>query len=234
MLTTFGSLGDLHPYIAVAEELGKRGHHAVIATTRHYQQRIEARGISFHAVRPDGPDIEADHDAMRRIMDPQKGSEYIVREVLMPVVHESYEDILAVARGADLLVSHVLTYATRLVAEKTGIPWASSFLQPLGFLSAYDPPVLPQVPFLSKLRFLGQAFHRPLFWLAKRSCRSWGEPWHRLRAESGLPPTSQHPLFEGLYSPSLILAMFSPLFAAKQPDWPARTVLSGFPFFVSR
>lgn len=231
VLTTFGSLGDLHPYIAVALGLQARGHEAAIATTRHYRQRVEARGIGFHAVRPAGPDLDADHDAMRRIMDPQKGSEYVVRELMMPALRESYEDILEAAQGADLLVSHVLTYATRLVAEKKGIPWASSFLQPLGFFSADDPPVLPQVPFLSKLRFLGPAFHRPLFWLAKRSCRSWGEPWHRLRAEIGLPPTSANPLFEGLYSPSLILAMFSPLFAAEQPDWPPRTVLSGFPFF---
>ena len=173
VLTTFGSLGDLHPYIAVALGLQARGHEAIIATTRHYRQRIEARGIGFHAVRPDGPDLDADRDAMRRIMDSRKGTEFVVRELLMPALRESYEDVLAAAQGADLLVSHVLTYATRLVAEKTGIPWACSFLQPLGFFSAYDPPVLPQVPFLSKLRFLGPAFHRPLFWLAKRSCRSW-------------------------------------------------------------
>ena len=51
VLTTFGSLGDLHPYIAVALGLQARGHEAVIATTRHYRQRIEAQGIGFHAVR---------------------------------------------------------------------------------------------------------------------------------------------------------------------------------------
>jgi len=230
VLTTFGSLGDLYPYIAVALGLQARGHEAVIATTRHYQKKIEARGIGFHAVRPDGPDLDTDRDAMRRIMDSRKGSEYVVRELLMPSLQESYEDILAAAQGADLIVSHVLTYATRLIAEKKSIPWAASFLQPLGFFSAYDPPVLPQVQFLSKLRILGPAFHRPLFWLAKRSCRSWGEPWHRLRTAIGLPPTSANPLFEGLYAPSLILAMFSQLFAVKQPDWPPQTVLCGFPF----
>ncbi|HBI42428.1 MAG TPA: glycosyltransferase [Planctomycetales bacterium] len=230
VLTTFGSLGDLHPYIAVALGLQARGHEAVIATTRHYQQRIEARGIGFHAVRPDGPDLDADRDAMRRIMDPYKGSEYVIRELMMSALQESYEDILAAAQGADLLVSHILTYATRLAAEKKGIPWAASFLQPLGFFSAYDPPVLPQLPFLSKFRFLGPAFHRSLFWLAKRSCRSWGEPWRRLRAEIHLPPTLENPLFEGQHSPSLVLAMFSQLFAAKQPDWPPQTVVSGFPF----
>ena len=71
--------------------------------------------------------------------------------------------------GRGPIVSHVLTYAARLVAEKKGIPWACSFLQPLGFFSAYDPPVLPQIPFLSKLRFLGPAFHRPLFRLQSRA-----------------------------------------------------------------
>ncbi len=230
VLTTFGSLGDLHPYIALAQGLQARGHEAIIATTRHYRQRIEARGIGFHAVRPDGPDLDADHDLMRRIMDARKGSEFVIRKLLMPVLHESYEDVLAAAEGADLLISHVLTYSTRLVAEKKGLPWAACFLQPLGFFSADDPPVLPQIPLLSKLRFLGPGFHRSLFGLAKWSCRSWGEPWHRLRAEIGLPPTSENPLFEGVYSPTLTLAMFSHLFAGKQPDWPSQTAVTGFPF----
>ena len=231
VLTTFGSLGDLYPYITIAQGLQARGHEAVIATTRHYRQQIEARGIGFHAVRPDGPDLNTDRAAMRRVMDARKGTEYVVRELLMPALQQSYEDLLGAAQGADLLVSHVLTYAARLVAEKNGMPWASAFLQPLGFFSAYDPPVLPQMPFLAKLRFLGSAFHRPFFGLAKWSCRSWGAPWYELRAALGLPPTADHPLFEGLYSPSLVLALFSPLFAGKQPDWPRQTVVTGFPFF---
>jgi len=230
ILTTFGSLGDLHPYIAVALGLKARGHEVVIATTRHHEQRIERRGIGFHPVRPAGPNLDDYRDAMRRIMDPHKGSEYVIRELVMPALRDTYEDLLEAAQGADLLTSHVLTYATRLVAEKKGVPWVATFLQPLGFFSAYDPPVLPQIPFLSKLRFLGPAFHRLLFGLAKWSCRSWAEPWHQLRAQIGLPATWENPLFEGLYAPSLVLAMFSPVFADKQRDWPPQTVVSGFPF----
>jgi UDP:flavonoid glycosyltransferase YjiC (YdhE family) len=231
VLTTFGSLGDLYPYIALAQGLQARGHEAVIATTSRYREKIEARGIGFRAVRPDGPDLDADRDTMRRIMDPWGGSEFVIRKLMMPALRESYVDLMVAAQGADLLVSHVLTYAARLVVEKQGIPWVSTFLQPLGLFSACDPPVFPQIPFLAKFRFLGRTFHRSFFWLAKRSCRSWGEPWRRLRAEIGLPPTSDNPLFEGLYSPSMVLAMFSPLFAAKQPDWPSQTLVSGFPFF---
>lgn len=234
LLTTFGSLGDLYPFIALALELQARGHQATIATTRHYRQKIESRGIGFHAVRPDGPDPQLNDDMLRRIMDRRKGSEYVIRRLMMPAIRESYEDLMAAADGADVLVGHVLTYAARLVAEKRCIPWATTFLQPLGFFSAHDPPVLPQVPFLSRLRFLGRGFHQPLFALAKRSCRSWSEPWRRLRLEAGLPPTSDDPLFEGLNSPSLVLAMFSRLFADKQPDWPPQTVVTGFPYLEDR
>ncbi len=231
VLTTFGSLGDLHPYIAVALGLKEHGHEAVIATYGSYRQKIEALGIGFRAVRPDLPDPEADPELMRRSMNRRTGSEFVIRQLMMAVLRESYEDTLAAAEGADLLVSHFLTFTTRLVAEKKGIPWASTNLQPLSFLSVHDPPVFPQVPFLAKLRFLGPAFHRLLFRYGKWSTRSWFEPWHRLRAEVGLPPASDSPLFEGQHSASLVLAMFSTMLADKQPDWPPRTVITGFPLY---
>jgi UDP:flavonoid glycosyltransferase YjiC (YdhE family) len=168
---------------------------------------------------------------MRRSMDPRTGSEFVIRQLMMSVVRESYEDTLAAAEGADLLVSHLLTFTTPLVAEKKGIPWVSTNLQPLGFLSVHDPPVFPQVPLLSKLRFLGPTFHGLFFRCAKWSARSWFEPWHRLRAELGLPPTSYSPLFEGQHSASLVLALFSKLLADRQPDWPPQTVITGFPLY---
>jgi UDP:flavonoid glycosyltransferase YjiC (YdhE family) len=230
LLTTFGSLGDLHPYVAVALGLQSRGHEAVIATSGFYRQKIEGLGIGFRLVRPDKPDFEADPDLMRRIMDRRQGTETVIK-FMMPVLRQSYEDTLAAAAGADLLVSHSLTFTTRLVSEKTGIPWASTLLQPIGFMSVYDPPVLPVGSFLSKLRFLGPTFHRLLFGLGMWSVRSWCEPWHCLRAELGLPPTPANPLFEGQHARSLVLALFSKVFAAKQPDWPTQTILTGFPFY---
>jgi rhamnosyltransferase subunit B len=117
VLTTFGSLGDLHPYIAVALGLKERGHEAVIATYGSYRQKIEALGIGFRAVRPDLPDPEADPELMRRSMDRRTGSEFVIRQLMMSVLRESYEDTLAAAEGADLLLSHTLTFTTRLVAE---------------------------------------------------------------------------------------------------------------------
>ncbi len=41
LFATIGSLGDLHPYIAVARALIKRGHQAVIATAEDYRADVE-------------------------------------------------------------------------------------------------------------------------------------------------------------------------------------------------
>ena len=49
------------------------------------------------------------------------------------------------------------------------------------------------------------------------------------RAELGLPATDAIAQFEGQFSPRLHLALFSGVLAAPQPDWPASTVVCGFP-----
>jgi UDP:flavonoid glycosyltransferase YjiC (YdhE family) len=231
VITTFGSLGDLHPYIALALGLKDRGHQPVIATSAAYRAKIEALGIGFAPLRPDHPDWKSDPDLMKRVMNLRGGSEYVVRELFMPVLRETYEDTLAAAEGADLLVSHPLTFTTPIIAGQRQIPWASTLLSPLCFFSVYDPPVLPPAPFLSKLSFLGPKAWRALFALAKWNCRSWIAPYRRLRAELGVPPMAASPLFEGQHSPDLVLAMFPSRIAPKQPDWPAAAEATGFCFY---
>ena len=229
VLTTFGSLGDLQPYLALAQELKNRGHQPVIATLQIYRQKVEAAGIEFRLLRTaliERPDKEL----MQRVLDLRNGPEFIVRNLLMPALHTSYEDTMVAAEGASLLVAHPFTFATRLVAETRGLPWVSTQLAPMGFFSAYDPPVLPIAPFLARMKGLGPAFFRPLLALAKRSVRSWTEPYRQMRVELGLPPTAD-PMFEGAFSPSLMLCLFSPLLGSQQPDWPTNSVVTGFPFY---
>jgi rhamnosyltransferase subunit B len=59
--------------------------------------------------------------------------------------------------------------------------------------------------------------------------RRWERPLREFRAELGLPPSSALAQFEGQFSPRLNLALFSPVLAAPQPDWPANTLVCGFP-----
>ena len=78
VLTTLGSLGDLHPYIAIALGLKARGHEAVLATGECYRRKVEALGLGFRAVRPDSA-IVSDPAAMRRFMDLRLGTVRVLR-----------------------------------------------------------------------------------------------------------------------------------------------------------
>src|SRR5512137_1113311 len=118
VLTTLGSLGDLHPFLAIARGLRARGHCAVVATSPHYRDRVLALGLDFHPLRPDLPDFAADPRLVTRAMDLRRGTELIIRDWVLPALRESYADALAAAAGADLLVSHPLTFVTAIVAEK--------------------------------------------------------------------------------------------------------------------
>jgi rhamnosyltransferase subunit B len=53
VVTTLGSLGDLHPQIAIALELCQRGHDIIFATHQTYQAKIETLGLEFHPLRLD-------------------------------------------------------------------------------------------------------------------------------------------------------------------------------------
>jgi UDP:flavonoid glycosyltransferase YjiC (YdhE family) len=86
VLATFGSLGDLHPLIAVGLELRERGHEVVFATNLSHQERVTRHGFAFHALRPDvGPDDPA---TVAYLMDLKRGPERMLRELLFPSLRE--------------------------------------------------------------------------------------------------------------------------------------------------
>ena len=49
VLSTFGSLGDLHPKIAIGIELKKRGHEVVFNVMEFYREKIESLGFEILA-----------------------------------------------------------------------------------------------------------------------------------------------------------------------------------------
>jgi len=226
LLNTFGSLGDLNPYLGLAIGLKKRGYDPVIATAGIYRDYVEREGVGFHPVRPDAS--PEDRDLIIRIMHRRRGMEYLFREVMFGNLRETYRDLEEAARGASLMVTHPLSFAGQVLAEKNGIPRVSTVLSPISFLSASDPPVFPMYSFLRRLRPLGPFVNRwAVIRLSKLYTRNWCEPVFRLREELGLPP-GKNPMHEGQHSPILVLALFSRVMAAPQPDWPPNTTVTGF------
>jgi UDP:flavonoid glycosyltransferase YjiC (YdhE family) len=231
VITCWGSHGDLFPYIGLGLALKKRGHRPVLATNPGYRVEVEREGLELAAA---GPliDPEAPHarELFERVMDPKKGSEVIVRELLMTKIRETYEELRSAVAGADLLVTHPITFAGPLVAEQARMPWLSTVLAPLSLFSAHDPAVLPTAPRLNDVPIVGPWLARTILQLARPTLRKWVEPLERLRAELGMP-RGGHPMIEGQFSPYGTLALFSRVLAQPQRDWPPSTAVTGTVFW---
>jgi rhamnosyltransferase subunit B len=228
VITSVGSLGDIYPYLALARRLTQRGHEAIFATSPFYRPLIEADGLAFRPVRPD---IHPEDRAMiRRIMEPKRGPEILIRECLLPHLRHAYTDLTAAAHGADLLVTHPITFAGPLVAERQQIPWVSTVLAPMSFFSVYDFPVIPSLPRLVRLYRRRPGVSRALMHVGRWMTRPWTAPIRQLRDELGLLARG-HPFYEGQFAPELTLALFSHVLADPQPDWPPHTRVTGFVFY---
>lgn len=214
LLAAIGSYGDVNPFLAVGGALRRRGHSVVLAAPAQYAGDAGREGLEFKALRPDMD--SKDSALMARVMDARSGPQNLVRELVMPAVRDTYADLEAAAAGADVLVSHMLTYALPVLAEKKGLRWLSVVLAPLSLFSSSDPPVMAAAPVSPKT--------------LRRLSRSWSDPVRALRGELGLPPGADA-IYEGQHSPYGVLALFPGAFAAPQQDWPAKTRLCGFPFY---
>ncbi len=231
VLSNIGTYGDTNPLIAIALELKRRGHVPVMALPAVYESKIRPLGLEFHAVRPD---IDPTNSILvEMVYDVKKGTEHGLRDFLFPSLRPTYDDLLHAAtqpERADLLLLGELNYAGPLVAETTGIPWASYVLAPISFFSAFDPPVLPMYPRLARADKTVPGFGRVIRRLVRFVSRKWPEPIYALRRQLGLS-RGPNPLFDAKHSPYLVLALFSRLLGVEQKDWPPNALITGFCYY---
>ena len=231
LLATFGSLGDLYPYIAVGQALRARGITARIATCSDYQSQVQGAGLEFAPVAPSLAQLGTPQELARRVADPIRGSKALLNGLIMPHLRESHRQLRAAAGEADLLIGHPLTFMLQVVAAEQRKPWLSSILAPANFLSRDDPPALAPINSLQIARRLGPRVYDVLLHLIRGAVRGWEQPLHEYRRELGLPASGKVMVFEGQFSPLGTLALFDAPLMRPQPDWPPHTHLCGTPLY---
>ena len=227
LIATTGSLGDLHPYIAIGLELRARGATVTIATNNYYRTKVERTGLEFA---PMGHVPPVNSEAMEQAMDLKKGPEYLLRQIMYPGIPAAYAEMMHALQRADVILTHPIAFAAQIAAEKTGLPWISAVPSPTVFFSRFDPPVLAPYPSLAKLRSLGPSVNGIIMRLVRARTKPWMAPVTRFRESLEMAP-GPDPVFEGHHSPQRVLALFSRLIGEPQPDWPAQTLVTGFVFY---
>ena len=72
VITSWGSYGDVYPYVGLAHALRSRGHRVRLAVPEFYRGLVEDEGFEH---RPVGPEIDPDdRELITRIVDPVRGS----------------------------------------------------------------------------------------------------------------------------------------------------------------
>lgn len=221
VLATGGSLGDLHPVIALGKALAMRGFQAEIASARDYRAKVEAEGLVFHEVGPDLAQLEADLglDIAQLTDRIARSDRFLFEEVMLPYTASSTRQMIAASEGAGLIVGLSFAVGAAIAAERLGLPHVAVSLQPTTVFSAYDPPFLPRIPWM---RPAGGGFQLWLNWttlaIGRRTTASWTRRINRIRRDLGVGPAPGDIFFDALAGADLALGLYSPALGERQPD----------------
>ena len=226
-LQTWGSEGDIRPFVALGHALVARGHQVELVYTeigdRRYESAAAALGFTARAVA--SPIVDPDRAIeigleVLRTRDQLRQGLMISREMLEPVIEPMYEAAVDLCRRSDLLIHHFILHAARAAADLAKLPTVTvQFAHMLIPSRTIHPSGAP------KLGEWGNA----LEWKLGRFALNLTllKDVNRFRHKVGLPPFKDL-LDDAWPSHRLNLIGASPALIDRPADWPAWHQLCGF------
>lgn len=227
-IQTWGSYGDIRPFLALAEGLQMAGHDVTLVITciddASYDSSLSQSGVTIRTV--SSPVIE-DRERLGNIeanifaeSDPLKQTQVIIEKLLVPVESAMYEAALQLCKENDLVIGHFFHYPLNVAAEQSGCPYASVALVHSAIPSSHEPP--------SGIPNLGSFFNRVMWSLVKsvlnKKLKKYSD---RLRKQNGLMPARD--LISDVWaSNQLTLVAVSPRICSRKDDWPEYYQVCGF------
>ena len=221
VLSTWGTTGDVQPFIALSKRLLKVGHEVRVCTSEIYRDRFAKRGIDFYPV---GVSFNADRlnqavDAIVQIKDPLKSTISIAKEGILYKADKWYEDCLRGMEGNDLAICHAADVPGQEAAIRNNLPWITVSYWPCFIKTRYEPPF--PIPTLG-------ALSNTLLWkVAEQLIRKQVDPLFNDFINSIGGEERECIGLEGMYSPELNLIAASPSISEPPPDLPSKHKFTG-------
>lgn len=226
-MQTWGSHGDIRPFLALAEGLQQAGHDVSLLITcvdsAIYQGINSIHGVKITVLAsPVVNEEQAVHigQVIVKTRNPLAQMVKILRLCFDPVEDVMFAAAQKLSAESDLLIGHYFLHPLQVAAEKAGKPYISVMLSHAGVPSAYDHP--------NSVAALGKTGNRVLWWITKKLLHRYLRHYpDRLRAQLGMPPT--HDIVSQIWiTQPLTLLAVSPQFGRRQDDWPAGVEVCGF------
>src|SRR5262245_986983 len=123
VITTFGSSGDINPYVALGLALRSRGHEVVFAVEDSFRDVVASAGFPVQHLTGDA--MAALAPRVTNLLgktNPLASMRVLVEDYIVPTLRPRIRDLLAACAGADLLIASASQVAAEFVADLTGIP----------------------------------------------------------------------------------------------------------------
>jgi rhamnosyltransferase subunit B len=229
VVTTFGSTGDLNPFIALGLELRARGHEVIFAVEANFEQQLSLLGFPVELLTGDQEQTLAPYRQQIFNNDqPLTSLKLLVDHYILPTLPAKVAELRTICQQADLIIAAAPQFAASIVAEMLHIPWASVILLPSALPSASIPaqPLPVQLP-----AFLQRPSNRFSWFLGGLALRQIVDrPINKVRSGFGVPPRSNL-MWTGNLSPQLSVLAVSSAFVPRPDDWPESIKMTGFCFW---
>lgn len=232
LVLTYGSRGDLEPFLALAVGLKNAGHAVTLCSAGRYESWAAQHGIAFAPA----------SDALLDLMDTEEGRAAFegatgvigamraglkLANVVKPINWQVMSDCWAAAKKAapDLILYHPKSMAAPHIAEKLGVPAIMAVLQPM-FVPTTAFPVagMPDIGF-------GGWYNKLTYKAVAAGFRSYARAIHRFREDTlGLPKLKESAALPRQVHgrPITVLHGFSAHVVPRPEDWPEHAQITGY------
>lgn len=227
VLATFGSHGDVHPFVGLGRVLSSRGHRVTVHTSGYFESLVLGAGLEFSGF--------GTADDFRReinnplLWHPRRGYEHVFGKTVREGLRKSYDAVRPLVDRDTVVVNSTLAFSGRLLHDELGCAGATVHLAPAVMRSSVTPP---------KMNGLFMPPWMPVW--VKDKIWETGDKWfidplicptlNEFRRELGLPPVSR-PLNGWWNNPDLVLGFWPEWYGPPPSDWPRQTKLVGFPLY---
>lgn len=231
IITTFGSTGDLNPFIALGLGLRSRGYDVLFAVESNFAQKVSALGFSVRTLTGDQTEALGPYGQQIFNSDqPLTSLRLLLERYILPTLPTRVAELQEICQQADLLISVASEFAASIVADLLHIPWISVILTPSTLPSASIPAQPLQV---SLPGFLQRLSNRFSWWAGGMVLRRMVDrPVNRVRRAQHVPLRSNL-MWTGNLSRSFTALAVSPAFMPRPSDWPEYVHTTGFCFWDS-
>lgn len=231
VLLTYGSRGDVQPFVALGTGLKRAGFDVRIAAPEGFKDFVEPVGLEFAP-------LPGDPRELSRMLVDQGGANFIrlsktIRDFAVPLGVGVYKGMKAACEGADaILYSFLIAIPAHHIARELGVPDFFVQLQPILMPTRSFPSLMmPSSPVLrGAFNWLTHRLFEQIFWQSNRFS------YHYVRRQvphEALPERVIWPLARRSPHRPPVLYAISPAVVPRPNDWPSTAHMTGYWFLDS-